>query len=106
MNLIKKIKAHLNKAPFFIKEHWPQYYPQATSYKFLEDPSFTVTLFDHYSKEGNVVPVLTKNGMAHYYLIKRISYAPGSDWGPYSNKQFDLQYHSSKRTSPPLKPQT
>jgi hypothetical protein len=99
MKFLKKLKARINGAPFFIKEHWPQYYPQC-GYDFLGDKRFTVTLFDHYSKEGDVVEVLTLGEKIHRYTITRISYAPGGDWGPYSNKQFDLLYHSTIKMKP------
>lgn len=96
MKWIKKIKAKINKAPFFIKEHWPQYYPQC-GYDFLGDKSLTVILFNHRSKVGDIVDVLKNEKVVHSYTIKRISYAPGGDWGPYDNTQYDLQYQSTKK---------
>jgi hypothetical protein len=96
VRLIKKIKARINNAPFFIKEHWPQYYPQC-GYDFLGDKRFTVIMFDHYSKEGDLVEVLKLDNIIHSYKITRISYAKGGDWGMFSNKQFDLQYYSTKK---------
>jgi hypothetical protein len=92
---VLKLKAKFNDAPYFIKEHWPQYYPQC-GYDFIGDKRFTVTLFEHNSNVGDVVEVLKLGNKVHRYKITRVSYAQGGDWGPYSNKEFDLQYHSTK----------
>lgn len=98
MKWFKKILANWNKAPFFIKEHWPQYYTQC-GYEFLGDKRFTVNIFDHYSKVGDIVDVLKIGNTTHQYKITRVSYAEGGDWGCYSNKEFDLQYHSTCKCS-------
>ena len=98
MNIFKELllkwKCEKLSLPFFIKEHWPQYYPQM-GYEFLENKEWTVKLFNHQAKVGDVVEVLKKGDTVVKYTIKRISYAPGSDWGVYSNKEFDLEFHSS-----------
>jgi len=90
MKWIKKLKAKLNKAPFFIKEHWPQYYAMYPDELF--EKRFKVHVLVN-PLVGEIVELLHEGGFIYYYEVKRISYAKGGDWGPFSNRQFDLQYY-------------
>lgn len=94
MRWISKLKAKLNNVPFFIKEHWPQFYalyPEELLYT-----RFKVIILNR-SSVGDIVDLLVEGKFIYRYEVKRISYAQGDDWGGYSNKQFDLQYHSKRK---------
>ncbi len=89
------LKAKFFDAPFFLKEHWQQFYVIQKDPLLLKDRRYHVIIFDNHAKVGDVVNVLKESDKVHKYTITRISYAEGGDWGPYSNKQFDLQYNST-----------
>ena len=91
MKLIRKLLAKMNNAPFFVKKHWPQYY--ASCPEDLLNGRFKVIILNR-SNVGDIVDFLIEGNYVFKYKVKKISFAQGGDWGCYSNKQFDLEYHS------------
>ncbi len=88
------LKAKFYDAPFFLKNHWQQFYLIQKEPLLLKDRRYQVIIFDNYAMVGDVVNVLKEDNKIHKYTITRISYADDQNI-TYSNKQFDLQYNST-----------
>ena len=93
LQILRLISAKINKVPFFISEHWPQYH--ASFPDELLKGQFKVIILNR-ANVGDVVELLERGNFIFSYKVVSVGFLKGGDWGPYSNKTFDLQYHSKK----------
>lgn len=86
MKFLRKMKAKKEGMPFFLKDFWPPFYQNYGG----KAPG-KVLDWMYKARVGDVIPVFWTSQKTHYYRLKCIGMASGSDHvvSPY---QFDLEY--------------
>ena len=94
MKMLRKLRARINKAPFFLRGFWPYYYSCMNKGKYDDNLSI---MFDGFpANVGDVIPLLQGGGQTHSYRVVNRWRMQGGDWGGVSNVKYDFEYHSTE----------